>query len=361
MKYDDFINSVKYQKDYDEVISMGFNCWTSRALRRLYLQSSSYPLDWIRCIEEETHDVLGVRRRLEVICSGFQDFFNESDLYIGDDEIEDPIKQPHRVVLNRFNGMCFFHDFPKGKTIAESYPEIKAKYDRRIKRFMDLLNSGKKICFVVYAGLGKLPEAMVKYPISIFYKIFPNANVDFVILQNDLEIGDGIIYEEISDKIRRVYFYNGPYDNSFQGEYSKICLKLKHVINALVAKKEKNIRLSDLAGKCFDGKIVTNPVHDYKGFLSFGPYTVLSANDYNIIVDYELTENYDVFVDVCCNCGKNILFSQTALPHNQKQFNFDLHLDNLVSDLEVRFFGKPKDFEDKNNKFKLFGIKIIKG
>ena len=51
MKYEDFINSTKYRREYDEILSLGFNCHTSTSLRQAGLQCKSYPLDWVRFVD----------------------------------------------------------------------------------------------------------------------------------------------------------------------------------------------------------------------------------------------------------------------------------------------------------------------
>ena len=346
MKYNDFINSTEHQRIYDEIVPMGIGCEMTFA--------NSYPLDWGRAAESD--DQIGFRRKMEFLCTGFKDFINESDLCIGADNSENEHDQNMRV-FNGFNGMHFFHDFPKGKTIAESYPFVKEKYDRRIKRLMALINSNKKICFCFCSLFSELPKSQIVYSTSLFYKIFPDSNADFLILQNDLSIGDDIIYEELSKHVRRIVF--GEELSDAMNALKSGTFKLKQLLNAMIMPidKKTNFNAVELISNYHDGDIITNPTSDYKGIISFGPYVPLDSGNHTVTVDYELTDNYNGFVDVACDKGK-IIVPKIELPHNQKQFKFDFKLDKNVVDLEVRFFGVPRDATDKTNKFKLIGIRI---
>ena len=296
-------------------------------------------------------------RSIELICTNFKDFINEQDLYIYSDNREEE-KDPYIIVYNSFNGMRYRHDFPKGKTITESYSEVKEKYDRRIKRLMDLINSDKKVCFVFYSGVAKLPKAGIMYSTEMFYKIFPKRNVDFLILQNDLDIGDEVVYEELSDNIRHISFYNGPYSEDFQGNIYNISLRIKQVSCAVVTNsKPKKFLAQRLNSIYHQNDIITNPTPDFTGMVSFGPYTCLLKGKHNVTVDFELTENYRAFFDICDNFG-DILIPKIELPHNKNQFKFDFHLDKCAGNLEVRFYCEPIEKIDENNKFQLFGIQI---
>ena len=354
MTYNDFINSTEHQRIYDEVVSLGFNCHISSALRQLSLQHKTYPLDWGRVVEEDTKDEFGFRRKIEFLCTDFKDFINEEDLYIHDDMAHRP-EEENMSVFNRFNGMHFNHDFPKGKTLDESYPFVKEKYDRRIKRLIDLINSNKKICFVFYAGLGQLPKAEIIYCVEIFKKMHPNANVDFLFLQNDVNIGDDIVYEEISESVRHVSFYNHPFEYEYQGYFEYIGTKLKEVIHACI--KKEHFEAPELSSNfCVDG-VISNPTPDFNGIVSFGPYTPMYSGNHTVTVNYKLTKNYRAFVDIACDKG-TIAVQKIELPHNQKQFKFDFTLDKNVVDLEVRFYCEQMEHVDENNKFKLFGIRV---
>jgi len=356
MKFVDFINTTEHRQEYDEIVSLGFNCAVAFALKDLYLRNKSYPLDWGRVVEEK--DEIGFRRKVEFLCTNFKDFINEQDLYIFSDNKNEENKK-HMAVHNSFNGMHFFHDFPKGKTIADVYPDVKEKYERRIERLMDLINSDKKICFVFYAGLAKLPMAEIIYSTEIFYKIFPKRNVDFLILQNDPDIGDEVVYENLSDNVRRILFYNGPNDKTVQLEMSKIVPNIRRILNALVKAGDKKTDFStnELNSNNRVDDIITNPKPDFKGMISFGPYAPVDSGAHSVVVKYDLTANYRAFFDVACDLGK-IVVPKTELPHDTNSFKFDFNLNKNVSDLEVRFYCEPTEIIDENNRFKLFGIHI---
>ena len=103
--------------------------------------------------------------------------------------------------------------------------------------------------------------------------------------------------------------------------------------------------------------VITNPTPDFKGMVSFGPYTSAQVGNHTVTVDYKLTDNYRAFADVAIDAGK-VIMEKIELPHDTNNFKFDFKLNKNVNNLEVRFYVEPTEKVDRRNKFKLFGIHI---
>ena len=117
--------SVKDEQYY--FISIGDNCSCAQYLKNVFLRDFSLPLDWIA--------FASTPKTLGFIADRFKDFFNKEDFVY-----QHPYDDEFDVYYNKFAGYCSFHDFPKGN-FDESFSSVKEKYERRIKRFCDLLDN----------------------------------------------------------------------------------------------------------------------------------------------------------------------------------------------------------------------------
>ena len=131
-------------KKYDFIMGLGRACACSQSLRLAGLQLLSQPWDWITYeLQPQGPDLL---LRVGVIGSGFKGWFEEED-------IEFVKKNPASgkdLYKNRRNQIIYAHDFPPDVPMHESYPAIRAKYDRRVKRFQRLLAEAKSNILAVY-------------------------------------------------------------------------------------------------------------------------------------------------------------------------------------------------------------------
>lgn len=73
-----------------------------------------------------------------------------------------------------------------------------------------------------------------------------------------------------------------------------------------------------------------------KGVFTYGPYVKLTAGEYQITLDYELSKNAEASFDIVTDKGKKLLYKGNLLS-NQQSVKAKIHLDKL-SELEVRTF-----------------------
>ena len=128
------MNAVK--RKYDLVFGLGNACSATQTLRAADLQFLSFPFDWV--ILSGADDLA---RRVATISNGFRGWFERKDLErIG--VYESGRKDIYR---NNATGTVFNHEFFIGDDLDEKFPAVRAKYDRRIARFLDLIRASKSM------------------------------------------------------------------------------------------------------------------------------------------------------------------------------------------------------------------------
>lgn len=128
------MNAVK--RKYDLVFGLGNACSATQTLRDADLQFLSFPFDWV--ILSGADDLA---RRVATIADGFRGWFERKDLErIG--VYEAGRKDIYR---NNATGTIFNHEFFIGDDLDETFPAVRAKYDRRIARFLDLIRASKSM------------------------------------------------------------------------------------------------------------------------------------------------------------------------------------------------------------------------
>ena len=143
-------------KEYDFIVGLGRACSCSQSLRRAGLQLLSLPWDWI------TYDLHPPRPdlllRIDVIASGFAGWLEEEDLKFVK---RNPVSGMD-LYINERNNILFAHDFPPDVPLHESFPAVKAKYDRRVKRLLQLLADAKSGILAVYMDAPTYPATDVE-------------------------------------------------------------------------------------------------------------------------------------------------------------------------------------------------------
>jgi len=177
-------------KSYDAIFSLGETCTTSIVLRELDLQKVSYPLDWSGAWNNEIAGSCGFLGKIAIINNYFNDCFNFQDLF---ETFRWGTDERHRMVRNSRTGLQYSHEFPWEKTVEEHYPEFKAKYERRVKRFYETIEKNSRILFVFIARWGGelSPHELIE-GYNLLCKTFPGKMIDLLIFQRKDSLG---VYE----------------------------------------------------------------------------------------------------------------------------------------------------------------------
>ncbi len=129
-----------HNKTYDVVIPFGRTCAAAMYSIERGFRRCSLPFDWV--------GTPNIGMLVEFILNGFADFMVPERL-----EYMEPLKGfppdiHHDYYRDPTNQFLTFHDFRKGIPMAEERVVVKERYDRRIKRLYEILESPtKKLLF----------------------------------------------------------------------------------------------------------------------------------------------------------------------------------------------------------------------
>lgn len=165
----------KKRLHYDLAFSIGATCTCSEHLRLAGLQYLSFPGDWTGgpSFDERIADVINGFSRL---------LASPDDLTIDGDKADNGI---HLNLVDRKTNYHYYHDFPIGRSIAESFSDIKTKYIRRTKRFFELLEKSSQV-LLVWMGESRISHPVYEQEIitakKILSKQWPDKTFHFLVL-----------------------------------------------------------------------------------------------------------------------------------------------------------------------------------
>lgn len=126
--------------DYKKIIPIGYNCATAMVLINLNLRKEAYPLDWV---------ISNPFFVYQYIKTDFKDYFlktkNDNTNYLGQKFDWFKTTDNHNTQNHKADIESDFNAVKKSNDIFENNCY---KFNRRIKRFLSILNSNNKILFV---------------------------------------------------------------------------------------------------------------------------------------------------------------------------------------------------------------------
>ncbi|MEC0241717.1 DUF1796 family putative cysteine peptidase [Paenibacillus dokdonensis] len=127
---------------YDAIFSLGDLCLASMQLEKFDLRPYAGPLDWMA-----THNLADVNRLLR---NHFANFMEYNNLVV-EKRISDQLYLVRETNYDFLSNHDFFthNNFPP---YLAAYPEVKAKYDRRVQRFMEKMAYSPNILFIRTEG-----------------------------------------------------------------------------------------------------------------------------------------------------------------------------------------------------------------
>ncbi|MED5016034.1 DUF1796 family putative cysteine peptidase [Paenibacillus chibensis] len=127
---------------YDAIFSLGDLCLASMQLEKFDMRPYAGPLDWMA-----SYNLADVNRLLG---NHFANFMNYENLVV-----EERVSDQLYLVRETYYDMLSNHDFFTHNNFPPylaAYPEVKAKYDRRVQRFMEKMTSANRILFIRTEG-----------------------------------------------------------------------------------------------------------------------------------------------------------------------------------------------------------------
>lgn len=160
---------------YDIIYSIGHDCACSMYLKKHNLRVTSGPLDWLTSVP--------AHRRFNMILNDFDGFMNI-------DDFEFVKKDPNIVnddkcdyYKNTRTGLYFYHDFPAGVPLHESFQYVAEKYTRRITRFYSNIRDHERVLLVWFSHYHDTTnDAWADFAKKFCNKV--NKNIDFLIIQH---------------------------------------------------------------------------------------------------------------------------------------------------------------------------------
>lgn len=193
-------------KEYDIVYSIGRDCANSTFLKKRGLRVTSGPFDWLTKADFET--------RIQLICQDFVDFLNKDDLQIMEKPTHIATDTACDYYENKRTGFYFYHDFPAGMPLDESYPLVKEKYDRRIARFLKKVQEEERVLLVWFSHEPTVNKLDVKTLCDAVCKRF-NKRIDFLLIEHDENVPKGEwVHQSIADNIEYYTLFTQTYDSN---------------------------------------------------------------------------------------------------------------------------------------------------
>jgi len=175
-------------------ISLGNTCGVAYQLRKHNLRHISFPFDWFKTPKLSTIIKLIENKFDGLLDEKYFKFIKYSDKFFD----SEGLSQVMALYKNTKYNLIFYHDFIKEKTFEEQFLIIKERYQRRIKRFYDILNSDEELVFVRDDIYEKINICELKYLISLIKSKLiviihnpnnkPILNISNIIIYNDIDI-----------------------------------------------------------------------------------------------------------------------------------------------------------------------------
>ena len=200
------------KKEYDFAFSLGFSCACSESLRAEGLQFESCPFDWV--------GVTDVLQTARLVANGFEGWLERDDLDLWDVRITGGFVT--RVYRNRKTGIGFVHEFSNDAGLDAAYPAVKAKFDRRIPRFMERLRRSRRV-LAVYLEVSKNPRASNETLVEarrLLAQKFPETSFDLLYLYEDPEAKTWTVEPPVADGVTAVRL---DYRTYLNGEIMHLC------------------------------------------------------------------------------------------------------------------------------------------
>jgi len=150
--------------DFMHIVSLGYNCETANSIIEMKARDSAYPFDWLFSKMWKINETMKQR---------FSNFFLQENLI--------KAKYKKNPAREKDNGFIYVHDGEYdilSQDITE-YTNIKEKYNRRISRLLDLLDTGKSILFVRVLYDEKIDEHIDF--VNILSDIYPNSKFHLLV------------------------------------------------------------------------------------------------------------------------------------------------------------------------------------
>lgn len=173
---------------YDYIIPIGFNCNTVMTLKNLNLRKEAFPFDWaitspnliIHALQDRCKDLWNIE------CLRFVNETEHKGIHARM-YVKSPT--PTHIIYNFKYGIVFHHDNNAIVGMEEAVHLAKEKYDRRVNRLFQVLESSSRVLFVFCGQINKsnvinnmftMEEDQVKRFYASEYEMYLNDFVGYI-------------------------------------------------------------------------------------------------------------------------------------------------------------------------------------
>ncbi len=185
------------QKKYDIIYSIGRDCACATYMKKAKLRSCSGPFDWLTNAD--------CKARFDLMLDNFEGFLEKQYLKLMPKPTQFPADKNNDYYENTKTGLYFWHDFPADKSFDVAYPEVKQKYERRIKRFYQNIKNKNRILLIWFSHIHNTPDDIVLDLCNKFCKKM-NKNINFLFIEHK----EGVYTPEhynLSNNITRYFMH----------------------------------------------------------------------------------------------------------------------------------------------------------
>ena len=159
-----------FDKKFDLIFSLGEDCACTSYLRRFHLQDYSYPFDWLTKADFFT--------RIDLLINDFKGFLEKESTFKGNvDELND-------YYWDTKTDFYFYHDFDTKMPFDESFALVKARYQRRIARLYQQIQSAQNILIVWWSRDKHQDIDKVKESYARLSQKFADKNISMLLIES---------------------------------------------------------------------------------------------------------------------------------------------------------------------------------
>ncbi|MDR2769942.1 MAG: hypothetical protein LBB08_00660 [Rickettsiales bacterium] len=203
-----------FAKTYDLFIPIGAQCLTQDVLRHVGLLAEDGPWNWSAPLTEDA-----VYMRLDMLCNGFDNFFNHDDFTDKDmpdfpcgaenwhagypRPIAAPPANPGKRFFNLRTQTQYNHDFHEQPSFDEQFGAIRERYARRAERTLEQLRYAGSVCLFFLSRFNNVlldlrPDSdEIKQKMAALREKYPGKTIDLIMLNHDSSMGDMEIRREV--------------------------------------------------------------------------------------------------------------------------------------------------------------------
>ena len=162
-------------KKYDLIFSLGGNCAAAHNLRFRNLRRYSLPFDWTFITDEKA---------LYNLAEGFMNGFREFMLYdnlqeLSEDEEKQVIHPDSFHYKDVKTGFYYVNHFHNDIRTTDEYDNVKKVFEKRVKRFTELINSSRNILMILSTSFYVSQNAVEDFYTAI-KKLYPDKTIDII-------------------------------------------------------------------------------------------------------------------------------------------------------------------------------------